>query len=133
VIFGDGLATSDTLLTSLGIQDSCTLLDDIHHLLSTECGTWYKQFGVSRWNQYGGLLRALVADSYSSEAYKTIRLKILTMIDCRSEPQSLKNYFHEVIHVAKKRFACFYVHATPCNEGHLGLSIAESNHSSYVA
>jgi hypothetical protein len=133
VIFGDGLVTSDTLLTSLGIEDSCTLLDDIHHLLSPECGTWYKQFGVSRWNHYGGLLRALVYESYSLEAYETIRLKILSMMDLRGEPQSLRTYFDQVIHAARKRFTRYSVHTTPCNEGRLGSSIAESNHSSYVA
>ncbi|KAI2507013.1 hypothetical protein MHU86_7398 [Fragilaria crotonensis] len=132
-VFGDGLVTCDTLLTSLGIQDSCTLLDDTHHLLSPECGTWYKHFGVSRWNHYGGLLRALVFESYSLEAYETIRLKILTLMECRAEPQSLQNYFHQVIHAARKRFARYSVLATPCNEGRLGSSIAEANHSSYVA
>ncbi|KAI2503990.1 hypothetical protein MHU86_10487 [Fragilaria crotonensis] len=132
-VFGDGLVTSDTLLTSLGIQDSCALLDDVHHLLSPECGTWYKQFGVSRWNHYGGLLRALVFESYSLEAYETIRLKILNMMDCRGEPPSLHNYFNDVIHGARQRFARYSVHATPCNEGRLGSSIAEANHSSYVA
>jgi hypothetical protein len=121
------------LLTSLGIQDSCTLLDDVHHLLSSECGTGYNQFGVSRWNHYGGLLRALVFGSYKLEAYKTIRLEILTMKDCCGEPQSLHDYFHQVIHVARKQFARYSVHATPCNEGHLGSSIAESSHSSYIA
>ena len=67
------------------------------------------------------------------EAYETIRLKILTMMDYRDEPQSLRNYFHQVIHVARKRFARYSVCATPCNEGRLGSSIAESNHASYVA
>ena len=38
-IFGDGLVTCDSLLESLGIQDSCTLLNDVHNLLSPECGT----------------------------------------------------------------------------------------------
>ena len=132
-VFGDGLVTCNTLLTSLGIQGSCTLLDDIHHLLSPECGTWYKQFGASRWDHYGGLLRALVFESYSLEAYETIRLKILTMMDLRDEPQSLRNYFHQVIHVARMRFARYSVCATPCNEGRLGSSIAESNHASYIA
>ena len=40
VVFGDGLDTSNTLLTSLGIQDTCTFFDGIHHFLSSECGTW---------------------------------------------------------------------------------------------
>ena len=133
VVFGDGLVTCNSLLTSLGIQDSCSLLDDVHHLLSPECGTWYKQFGVSRWNHYGGLLRDLVFESYSLEAYETIRSKILTMMDCRDEPQSLRNYFNNFIHDARKRFARYAVHATPCNEDRLGSSIAEANHASYVA
>ena len=132
-MFGDGLVTCNSLLTSLGIQDSCSLLDNVHHLLSPECGTWYKQFGVSRWNHYGGLLRALVFESYSLEAYETIRSKILTMMDCRDEPQSLRNYFNNVIHDARERFARYAVHATPCNEDRLGSSIAEANHASYVA
>ena len=103
VIFGDGLVTCDSLLESLGIQDSCTLLDDVHHLLSPECGTWYKQFGVSKWNHYGGgLLRSLVFESYTLDAYETIRLKILEMMDDRREPQSLINYFDQVIHAARK-------------------------------
>ena len=133
VVFGDGLVTCDSLLASLGIQGSCSLLDDVHHLLSPECGTWFKQFGVSRWNHYGGLLRALVFESYSSEAYETIRSQILAMMDCRGEPQSLYNYFNNVIHDARKRFARYSVHATPCNEERLGSSIAEANHASYVA
>ena len=132
-IFGDGLVTCESLLESLGIQDSCTLLDDVHHLLSPECGTWYKQFGAGRWNHYGALLRALVFESYSLEMYEATRSKILTMMDCRGEPQSLYHYFNNVIHVARKRFARYSVHATPCNEGRLGSSIAEANHSSYVA
>ena len=67
------------------------------------------------------------------EAYETIRLKILQMMDDRGEPQSLINYFNQVIHVARKRFARYSVRATPCNEQRLGSSIAEANHSSYVA
>ncbi|KAI2490149.1 hypothetical protein MHU86_24427 [Fragilaria crotonensis] len=132
-IFGDGLVTCDSLLASLGIQDSCSLLDDVHHLLSPECGTWFKQFGASRWNHYGGLLRSLVFESYSLDAYETIRSKILAMMDCRGEPQSLLNYFNNVIHVARRRFARYSVNAIPCNEERLGSSIAEANHSSYVA
>jgi hypothetical protein len=82
-VFGDGLVMSDSLLTSLGIQDSYALLDDVHQLLSPECGTWYKQFGVSGWNHYGGLLRALVFKSYTLEAYEAIRLNLLHMMDYR--------------------------------------------------
>ncbi len=127
-VFGDGLVTCDSLLESLGIQDSCTLLDDVHHLLSPECGTWYKQLGVSRRNHYGALLRGLIFESYSLEAYKATRSKILTMMDYRGEPQSLINYFNQVIHVARKRFARYSVRATPSNEQCLGSSIAEANH-----
>jgi hypothetical protein len=104
----------------------------VHHLLSPECGTWYKQFGVSRWNHYGALLRALVFESFSLEAYKATRSKILTMTDYCGEPQSFINYFNQVIHVARKQFARYSVRATPCNEQCLGSSIAEANHSSYV-
>ena len=132
-IFGDGLVTCDSLLTSLGIQDSCSLLDDVHHLLSPECGTWYKHFRASRWNNCGELLRVLVFESYSSERYETIRSKILTLMESQSEPQSLYDYFNNTIHVARKRFTRYSVHATPCNEERLGSSIAEANHASYVA
>ena len=132
-IFGDGLVTCDSLLTSLGIQDSCLLLDDVHHLLSPECGTWYKHFGASRWNNYGELFRALVFESYSSEQYEAIKSKILALMESRSEPQSLCDYFHNTIHVGRKRFARYSVHATPCNEERLGSLIAEANHASYVA
>ncbi|KAI2492514.1 hypothetical protein MHU86_22054 [Fragilaria crotonensis] len=133
VIYGDGLVTCDSLLVSLGIQDSCSLLDDIHHLLSADCGTWYKQFGVDKWNYYGGMLRALVHESYTLEDYEKTRLMILTTMESRDEPQSLNNYFNNIVHAGRHRFARYSVCATPCNEELLGSSVAESNHASYVA
>jgi hypothetical protein len=133
VIYGDGLVTCESLLVSLGIKDSCSLLDDVHHLLSADCGTWYKQFGVEKWNYYGGMLRALVHESYTLEAYEKTRSLILATMESRDEPQSLNNYFNNVIHAGRHRFARYSVCATPCNEELLGSSVAESNHASYVA
>ena len=133
VIYGDGLVTCQSLLLSLGIQDSCSLLDDVHHLLSTDCGTWYKQFGSDKWNHYGALLRTLVHESYTLEDYEKTRSRILTSMDCRGEPESLYNYFNNIVHAARDRYARYSVRTTPYNEELLGSSVAESNHSSYVA
>ncbi len=51
-------------------------------------------------------------ESYLLEAYETIR-SILSMMDCHGEPQSLIEYFNQVIHVGRKQFAAYAVRATP--------------------
>ncbi|KAI2508888.1 hypothetical protein MHU86_5498 [Fragilaria crotonensis] len=54
-------------------------------------------------------------------------------MESRDEPQSLNNYFNNIVHAGRHRFARYSVCATPCNEELLGSSVAESNHASYVA
>jgi hypothetical protein len=102
--------------------------------LSADCGTWYKQFGVNKWNYYGGMLRKLVLESYALKVYEKTRSLILTTMESKNKPQSLNNYFNSIIHSGRHRFACYSVCATPCNkEELLGSLVAQSKNASYVA
>ena len=50
IIFADGIMIGETLLKKLGIEDTCKLVLDRHHLVSEDIGTWPAEFGLSAWS-----------------------------------------------------------------------------------
>jgi hypothetical protein len=49
VIFGDGILGGEKLLQQLDIQDTCYIVLDHQHLLSSDFGAWPKRFGGPVW------------------------------------------------------------------------------------
>ncbi|KAG7360056.1 hypothetical protein IV203_035154 [Nitzschia inconspicua] len=46
-IIGDVIFAAETILTKLGIEDTCHVILDHHHLLSLDIGSWPKAFGLN--------------------------------------------------------------------------------------
>jgi hypothetical protein len=129
IIFGDGILARETLLTDLGIANSCKLLLDHHHLISDEIGAWPKEFGPSLWSQLKTDLYAMVYN-YSEEEYNSALSRVKEKV--RQNPQ-LSKYVEENIHSKRHLFANHIVKTYPCTMNYHGSAPAEANHWSIIA
>ena len=79
VIFADGIVIGETLLQKLGIQSTCALLLDQHHLVSEDLGTWPKFFELCNWNLLKEALMIMVktpSEAVHLEALERVRRKL---------------------------------------------------------
>ena len=118
----------ETLLQKLGIQSTCSLLLDQHHLVSEDLGTWPKFFGLSNWNLLKEDLMIMVktpSEAVHLEAFQKLQAKVLHKAEWLDCPN---NWIHGKRHM----FAHHLVKSIPGNMHRLGNAPAESNHSSII-
>ncbi|KAG7357892.1 hypothetical protein IV203_014479 [Nitzschia inconspicua] len=130
-LVGDGIFAAETILTKLGIEGTCRVLLDHHHLLSLEIGSWPKAFGLNLFSLLKEDLTLMVkspsATAYE-EALEGVRSKLHNHPD-----QKHAQYLETHIHSKRHLFANHIVQSFP---GHLniqGNAPAEANHASIVA
>jgi hypothetical protein len=121
LIFGDQFLT-ETLLEKLGIEDTCTLRCDYHHVVNE---VWPLQFGPSLWKELKPYLTRMLK-SKTKEEYK-LSFDI-AMETARSDP--LKASYIEKIFNNPQYYAGYYLKEIDGNLQMMGSAPAEQNHSS---
>jgi hypothetical protein len=106
VVFGDGIL-SNKLLSDLGINGTCKLVLDWHHLHED----WKNHFGPTVYGLLSETLKAL-RFSHTVEAYSTNYAKLLALLSGKHEAEKAYVQYEE-------------------NLGKLGDQGAEANYSSY--
>ncbi len=128
MIFADGILAGETLLAKLGIQDTCHLVLDNHHLLSEDIGAWPKEFGLHLFSRLKEDLTTMVTSPYLDcyeEALSKVRSKL------RGQPRFLE-YLENNIHSKRHLFANHIVKTYLANQKLKGNAGAEANHSSII-
>ena len=128
VIYADGILAGETILRQLGIEDTCHLVLDHHHLLSEEIGAWPKEFTLAWWGRVKDDLGIMVK-SYDVVEYNAAlgRLRAVVARDRR-----LSQYLETSIHAKRHLFANHLIQNYHTNLKRQGNVPAEANHSSIV-
>ena len=121
LIFGDQFLT-ETLLEKLGIEDTCTLRCDYHHVVNE---VWPLHFGLSLWKELKPYLTWMLK-SNTKEEYK-LSFDI-AMETASSDP--LKASYIKKIFNNPQYYAGYYLQQVEGNLQMMGLAPAEQNHSS---
>ncbi|KAG7346548.1 hypothetical protein IV203_005616 [Nitzschia inconspicua] len=130
-LVGDGIFAAETILTKLGIEGTCRVLLDHHHLLSLEIGSWPKAFGLNLFSLLKEDL-TLMVNSPSATAYEQALEGVRSKLHNHPD-QKHAQYLETHIHSKRHLFANHIVQSLP---GHLniqGNAPAEANHASIVA
>ncbi|KAG7373178.1 hypothetical protein IV203_033902 [Nitzschia inconspicua] len=130
-IIGDGIFASETVLSKLGINDTCHLILDHHHLLSEDIGAWPKAFGLSLFSLLKDDLRVMVKsadESQYNEAYHRIKAKLY-----QQPYRKHSDYFETKINDRRHLFANHIIKRFPGHLDYQGNAPAEVNHASIVA
>ena len=128
IIFSDGILAGESLLSMLGIEDSCKIVLDHHHLLSEDIGAWPKQFGLQLFARLKEDLTTMANtphEHYYEAALERVRAKL------QPHPHFLA-YVEENIHGKRHLFANHIVKLYPGNQKLKGNAPAEANHSSII-
>jgi hypothetical protein len=134
VVFGDGIFAGGSLLTKLGIQDTCNLCQDTYHLLSETNGAWPRFFGPQSWPRFKTDFSALVYSSTKDEymsRYLDLKKRLHEESSSVEQGEKWDKYFEASIHNHKHQFVRAYVTEYPFNLEMKGSAPAEANHSSF--
>ncbi|KAG7366374.1 hypothetical protein IV203_029044 [Nitzschia inconspicua] len=115
-IVGDGIFAGESVLSKLGIQDTCRLILDHRHLSSEDMGSWPKAFGLTLFSVLREELHAMVKsidEGQYNQALEAVRSKL-------RHPQYHKHaeYFETNIHNKRHLFANHIIKTYP---GHLNV------------
>jgi hypothetical protein len=124
LIFADQFVTK-TLIENLGIQNTCTLRCDYHHIVNE---VWPKQFGPSKYKELRPYLTRML--KYTTEAEYKLSFDI-AMEAIAEDP--IKASYVEKIFRNPKYYSGYYVRRIPGNLKMMGDAPAEQNHASVVA
>ena len=126
VIFGDGILSGERLLSKLGIQSSCKIMLDHHHLLSEDIGSWPKEFGLQLFATLKQDLTAMVK-SPAPEVYDAALGRVRHQLSTNAK---FASYLETSIHQQRHMFANHITKTYPGNMFLQGNTPAEANHSS---
>ncbi|KAG7345268.1 hypothetical protein IV203_032799 [Nitzschia inconspicua] len=102
-IIGDGIFAAETILTKLGIEDTCHVILDHHHLLILEIGSWPKAFGLNLFLHLKEDLTLMVKSTTFTayqQALESARAKL-----CNHPDQKHAKYLERHIHSMRHLFA----------------------------
>ncbi|KAG7345272.1 hypothetical protein IV203_032803 [Nitzschia inconspicua] len=130
-IIGDGIFAAETILTKLGIEDTCHVILDHHHLLILEIGSWPKAFGLNLFLHLKEDLTLMVKSTTFTayqQALESARAKL-----CNHPDQKHAKYLERHIHSMRHLFANHIIQKFAGHLNFQGNAPAETNHASIVA
>jgi hypothetical protein len=129
LLWGDGILAGESILSKLGIQDTCKVALDHHHLLSEDIGAWPKEFGLQTWALLKEDLTTMVKSpdlTNYSQALDRVRSAV-------SGSAKFSSYVEDHIHNKRHLFANHLLKTYVGNLHLQGNAPAEANHSSIVS
>jgi hypothetical protein len=122
VIYGDGILGEEKLLQQLDIQDTCCIVLDHQHLLSSDFGAWPKRFGGPVW--------ATELKHYCHTIWTRTKFVWSEFEKWSSIIMNGAIYVERNIHLKRHLFANHLIQHYPLNLNRQGIAPAEANHSS---
>jgi hypothetical protein len=111
-IFGDGILGGEKLLQQLDIQDTCYLVLDHQHLLSSDFGAWPKRFGGPIWaTELKHYCHELVK-TYDMDTYKICLERIREVVKHNHE---WSDYVERNIQIKRHLFTNHLIQHYPLN------------------
>jgi hypothetical protein len=92
----------------LGIEDTCRLCQDTHHLLSDVNGAWPKYFGSHHWARFSEDFKSLLY-SYTDEEYMMKYESLKGRLALESKGAQWVKYLEDSVHAHRHQFVRAYV------------------------
>lgn len=129
IIFADGILSGETLLTKLGISDTCKIVLDHYHLISEDIGAWPKEFGLHTWAHLKQDLTTMVK-SHKASDYSVALERVRSLV---ADNPKFSSYVEDNIHNKRHLFANHVIKNYVGNLHLQGNVPAECNHSSIIS
>ncbi|KAG7339103.1 hypothetical protein IV203_025832 [Nitzschia inconspicua] len=125
-IIGDGIFAAETILTKLGIEDTCHVILDHHHLLSLDIGSWPKAFGLNLFSHLKEDLTSMVKSTSLTAYEQALESARATL---RNHPdQKHAKYLERHIHSKRHLYANHIIQKFAGHLNFQGNAPSERNH-----